>query len=189
VFRQANVVGSQVPQAMGLAWAADLRDEQRAVLCHFDDGATSTGDFHAGMNFAGVFDTPNIFFCNNNQWALSVPRTKQTASETLAQKANAYGFDGVQVDGMNPLAIYQVVSDAVETAKDMNSDEPRPTMIESIVYQLNPPNTHVDMRPEEEVEQWRRWDPIPRFETFLTETGRLDDRTYQRLGDYLDSGR
>ncbi len=84
---------------MGAAWASTLTDERKAFLCYFGDGATSEGDFHEALNFAGVFDTPNVFFCQNNQWAISVPRERQTASATLAQKAEAYGFEGVQVDG------------------------------------------------------------------------------------------
>lgn len=92
--------------------------DDAVVLAYFGDGATSEGDFHEGVNFAGVFDVPAVFFCNNNQWAISLPRERQTASATLAGKAAAYGFDGVQVDGMDPLAVYQVTSEAVAKARD-----------------------------------------------------------------------
>ena len=179
IFTVAVPIASQLPHATGMAWASKLKDEQdKAFLCYFGDGATSEGDFHEGMNFAGVFDTPNVFFCNNNQWAISVPRERQTASETLAQKATAYGFEGVQVDGMDPLAVYQVTKDAVEKAKDPDEDELRPTMIEAVQYRFGAHTTADDpsvYREEAEVEKWKAKDPIPRLEAFLKDTDRLDD--------------
>ncbi|WP_336035490.1 pyruvate dehydrogenase (acetyl-transferring) E1 component subunit alpha [Halobacterium yunchengense] len=179
LFTVAVPIASQIPHATGLAWASKLQDEDdRAFLCYFGDGATSEGDFHEGLNFAGVFDTPNVFFCNNNQWAISVPRARQTASETLAQKASAYGFEGVQVDGMDPLAVYKVTADALEKAKDPGEGERRPTLVEAVQYRFGAHTTADDpsvYRDEEEVEEWRAKDPIPRLETFLKETGRLDD--------------
>lgn len=178
VFPVAVPIGTQIPHATGAAWAAKLRGETRAFLVHFGDGATSEGDFHEGLNFAGVFDTPAIFFCNNNQWAISVPRERQTASETIAQKAVAYGFEGVQVDGMDPLAVYRVTRDAIDKAKNPGEDELRPTLIEAVQYRFGAHTTADDpsvYRSEEEVERWRQIDPISRFETFLTETGRLDE--------------
>jgi pyruvate dehydrogenase E1 component alpha subunit len=92
--------------------------DDAVVLAYFGDGATSERDFHEGLNFAGVLDVPAVFFCNNNQWAISLPRERQTASATLAGEAAAYGFDGVQVDGMDPLAVYQVTSEAVAKARN-----------------------------------------------------------------------
>jgi len=117
IFSVAVPIATQIPHATGAAWASKLQGEEKAFVCYFGDGATSEGDFHEGLNFAGVFDTPNVFFCNNNQWAISVPRERQTASATLAQKATAYGFEGVQVDGMDPLAVYKVTREAIEKAK------------------------------------------------------------------------
>ncbi|WP_089670404.1 pyruvate dehydrogenase (acetyl-transferring) E1 component subunit alpha [Halobacterium jilantaiense] len=179
IFTVAVPIASQLPHATGMAWASKLKDEQdKAFLCYFGDGATSEGDFHEGMNFAGVFDTPNVFFCNNNQWAISVPRERQTASATLAQKAEAYGFEGVQVDGMDPLAVYQVTRDAIEKAKDPDEDELRPTMIEAVQYRFGAHTTADDpsvYRDEAEVEKWKAKDPIPRLEAFLKNTDRLDD--------------
>jgi len=100
-------VGSQLPHAVGLAWSNRLRgDDGAAYACYFGDGATSEGDVHEAMTFAGVFDTPNVFFCQNNGWAISVPRERQTAAETLARKAAGYGFEDVRVDGTDPLAVY-----------------------------------------------------------------------------------
>ncbi|MDY6765307.1 MAG: thiamine pyrophosphate-dependent enzyme, partial [Halobacteria archaeon] len=156
------------------------KDEKKAFLCYFGDGATSEGDFHEGLNFAGVFDTPNIFFCNNNQYAISVPREKQTASKTISQKANAYGFKGVQVDGMDPLAVYKTTKEAVDKAKNPKKDELRPTLIEAVQYRFNAHTTADDpskYRDEKEVEKWREKDPLKRLRKFLTRTGRLDTET------------
>ena len=179
LFTVAVPIASQIPHATGMAWASKLKHESnKAFLCYFGDGATSEGDFHEGLNFAGVFDTPNVFFCNNNQWAISVPRERQTASETLAQKATAYGFEGVQVDGMDPLAVYKVTKEALEKARDPDEDELRPTLIEAVQYRFGAHTTADDpsvYREEEEVEKWKAKDPLPRMETFLKNTDRLDD--------------
>ena len=184
MFTMAVPIATQVPHATGAAWASKLKGERKAFLCYFGDGATSEGDFHEGMNFAGVFDTPTVFFCNNNQWAISVPRERQSASATLAQKAHAYGFEGVQVDGMDPLAVYQVTRDAVEKAKDPAEDELRPTMIEAVQYRFGAHTTADDpsvYRDDDEVEEWKRKDPIPRLETFLRERGLLDDEAIETI--------
>jgi len=178
IFSVAVPIATQIPHATGAAWASKLRDENKAFLCYFGDGATSEGDFHEGLNFAGVFDVPAVFVCNNNQWAISVPRERQTRSATLAQKADAYGFEGVQVDGMDPLAVYQVTKAAVEKAKHPNPDELRPTLIEAVQYRYGAHTTADDpsvYRDEEEVEKWRAKDPIPRMERFLRDRGILDD--------------
>ncbi len=178
IFTVAVPIATQIPHATGAAWAARLKGEEQAFLCYFGDGATSEGDFHEGLNFAGVFDTPTVFFCNNNQWAISVPRERQTASETLAQKATAYGFEGVQVDGMDPLAVYKVTREAVEKAKDPGPGELRPTLIEAVQYRFGAHTTADDpsvYRDDEEVEEWKQKDPIPRMEQFLRNQGMLDD--------------
>ncbi|MFC7114306.1 pyruvate dehydrogenase (acetyl-transferring) E1 component subunit alpha [Natronoarchaeum sp. GCM10025703] len=184
VFTVAVPIATQIPHATGMAWASKLKGEERAFLCYFGDGATSEGDFHEGLNFAGVFDVPAVFFCNNNQWAISMPRERQTASQTLAQKATAYGFEGVQVDGMDPLAVYKVTKDAVEKAKDPGTGELRPTLIEAVQYRFGAHTTADDpsvYRDEAEVERWKQKDPLPRMETFLRSTGRLDDETVDAI--------
>ena len=197
LFAVAVPIATQIPHATGAAWASKLRDEEeRAFLCYFGDGATSEGDFHEGLNFAGVFDVPAVFFCNNNQWAISVPRERQTASATLAQKAEAYGFEGVQVDGMDPLAVYAVTREAVEKAKDPDGaanealgSATRPTMIEAVQYRFGAHTTADDptvYRDDEEVERWKQKDPIPRMETFLRETGRLDDESVAAIEDRIE---
>jgi pyruvate dehydrogenase E1 component alpha subunit len=186
IFPVAVPIASQIPHATGAAWAARLQgNDDEAVICYFGDGATSEGDFHEGLNFAGVFDAPAVFFCNNNQWAISVPRERQTASETLAQKAQAYGFEGVLVDGMDPLAVYKVTKAALDKARDPapTRDNPhgrarRPTLIEAVQYRFGAHTTADDpsvYRDEEEVERWKAKDPIPRLENYLRQEEILDD--------------
>ncbi|WP_411967541.1 pyruvate dehydrogenase (acetyl-transferring) E1 component subunit alpha [Haloferax sp. YSSS75] len=185
ILPPAVPIASQIPHATGAAWALKLQGKtDRAVMVYFGDGATSEGDFHEGLNFAGVFDTPNVFFCNNNQWAISVPRERQTNAETIAQKATAYGMDGVQVDGMDPLAVYAVTQAALEKARNPTEGEGRPTLIEAVQYRFGAHTTADDptvYRDDEEVEKWKAKDPIPRLETFLRETGRLDDEKVETI--------
>jgi pyruvate dehydrogenase E1 component alpha subunit len=184
MFPVAVPIATQILHATGAAWAKKLQGKDEAVLCYFGDGATSEGDFHEGLNFAGVFDTPNVFFCNNNQWAISVPRERQTAAETLAQKSVAYGFEGVQVDGMDPLAVYAATRAAVDKAKNPGEGERRPTLIEAVQYRFGAHTTADDpsvYRDEDEVEQWKQKDPIPRLETYLRNTGRLDDESVDAI--------
>ena len=123
----------------------------------------------------------------SNQWAISLPRERQTASATLAQKADGYGFDGVQVDGMDPLAVYQVTSEAVSKARDPPAGDLRPTLIEAVQYRFGAHTTADDpsvYREDEEVERWKRKDPIPRLETFLRDRELLDD---ERVADIEES--
>ena len=178
-------IATQIPQAMGMAWGHKLQGEpDRAVLCHFGDGATSEGDFHEGLNFAGVFDVPAVFFCNNNQWAISTPAERQTASDTLAGKARAYGVEGVRVDGMDPLAVYQVTREALAKAKRPGPGELRPTLVESVQYRYGAHTTADDpsvYRDESEVEEWRQRDPVDRLETFLSDRGILDERRQSEI--------
>ena len=184
-------VGTQVPQAVGMAWSFALRGlEDRAVLCHLGDGATSEGDVHEGLTFAGVFDVPAVFLCNNNGYAISTPVSRQTASETLAAKAAAYGIDGVRVDGMDPLAVYQVVSEALSKAKAPIDGEPRPTFIEAIQYRYGAHTTADDpsrYRDDAEVERWRERDPLDRLEGYLAFEGILDDDREAAIGERVSA--
>lgn len=167
-------VGSQVPHAVGIAYASKFRGEKSVALAYFGDGATSEGDFHEGLNFAGVYRTPNVFVCQNNQFAISTRRAKQTASPTIAQKAIAYGFPGILVDGNDVLAMYAASREAVERARKGDG----PTLIESFTYRLSDHTTSDDWRKyrsKEEVAEWERKDPLKRFGTYLTAQGILKD--------------
>ena len=183
-------IASHVPHATGLAWAADLRGDDVAVVCHLGDGATSEGDFHEGLNFAGVYDVPVVFVCHDNGWAISHPAERQTASATFAEKARAYGFPGVRVDGMDPLATYEVVRDALERARSTDGDRPRPTLVEAVEYRFGAHTTADDpsvYRDEAAVAPWRERDPLPRLERFLRERGCLDDGRVEAIADDVES--
>lgn len=163
-------VASHIPHAVGAALAAKIRDHKTAVLCTFSDGATSQGDFHEALNFAGVYGTANVFVCYNNQYAISLPRSKQTASATLAQKAEAYGFSGLLVDGNDVLAMYQTVKEALHKARNGGG----PTLIEAYTYRMSNHTTSDDAskyRTEEEARQWEEKDPIKRFRMYLQNQG------------------
>lgn len=173
-------VGSQMLHAVGLGWAAKYRQTDDVAMTFFGDGATSEGDFHEGLNFAAVFQTPVIFVCQNNQWAISVPVSKQTRSKTLAQKALAYGMPGIQVDGNDILAVYAATREAVDRARSGGG----PTLIECVTYRLMMHTTADDpkrYRSEEEVEQWTRRDPLPRFEKYLIDRGTLSEEKRNAL--------
>jgi pyruvate dehydrogenase E1 component alpha subunit len=155
------------------------RGKDDVTMTFFGDGATSQGDFHEGLNFAGVFQLPVIFVCQNNQWAISIPRARQTRSKTLAQKAVAYGIPGIQVDGNDILAVYAAAGEAVERARTGGGA----TLIECVTYRMAVHTTADDpkrYRSEAEVEEWRRKDPIARFQGYLKAKGLLSDDALTR---------
>src|SRR5712691_7066286 len=159
-------VGTQLPHAVGLAYAAQYRGDDAVVMAYCGDGATSEGDFHEALNFAGVWHVPMVFVVQNHQWAISVPLKKQTHSRTIAQKALAYGFPGIQVDGNDVLAVYAASREAVERARRGDG----PTLIECITYRLGMHTTSDDptkYRSAEEVAAWERKDPLTRFTAYL----------------------
>ncbi|PSQ42004.1 pyruvate dehydrogenase (acetyl-transferring) E1 component subunit alpha [Halobacteriales archaeon SW_7_68_16] len=190
VFPQAVPIATQIPHAAGIGMAADHHGDDRAVLCYFGDGATSEGDFHEGLNVAGVFDAPVVFFCENNGWAISMPSDRQTASETIAAKAEAYGFDGGRVDGNDPLAVREFVGSALATARD---DEP--VLVESLTYRQgahttsDDPDRYRDREPD--LPDWRTADPIDRYARYLREQGVIDagfvDAAREAAGDELET--
>jgi pyruvate dehydrogenase E1 component alpha subunit len=168
-------VATQVPIAVGVALAAKAKGDAIAALAFMGDGATSKGDFHEGLNFAGVFSAPVVFVCQNNQWAISVPLRRQTAAKTLAQKAVAYGFPGVQVDGNDVFAVYRATHEALDRARAGMG----PTLIECLTYRLGDHTTADDAsryRSGEEVERWKKKDPIDRLRKYM-EKGGLWDRS------------
>ena len=170
----SSPIGTQITQAVGAAMAAQRRADRLVTVAFFGDGATSSNDFHAGMNFAGVFRTPTIFFCQNNQWAISLPRERQTRSPTLAEKAAAYGFPGVVVDGADVRAVYRAVREARERAVSGGG----PTLIEAQVYRFGPHSTSDDprrYRSDQEVTEARSRDPVQLLRSTLREEGGWDD--------------
>jgi pyruvate dehydrogenase E1 component alpha subunit len=170
IFTIAIPVGTQVPHAVGFAWAAKLRGDKIAVLVYFGDGASSEGDVHEGMNFAGVFKVPVVLLCQNNQWAISVPRSRQTAAETLAQRAISYGFEGLQVDGNDVFAVYKATKEALDKARSGNG----PTLIECLTYRMSDHTTSDDAqryRTSQELKEWARRDPIERLRKYMNKNG------------------
>jgi pyruvate dehydrogenase E1 component alpha subunit len=173
-------IASHIPHAVGLAWAEKMKGTDNAAIVYFGDGATSKGDFHEAMTFAGVFKIPCIFLCQNNQWAISVPRSRQTASETIAQKANAYGFEGVLVDGNDVFAVYRATQDALRKARAGKG----PTLIECYTYRLESHTTADDWkryRSEREVEEWRKKDPILRLRKYMEKEKMWDEKREREL--------
>jgi pyruvate dehydrogenase E1 component alpha subunit len=178
-------VGSQTLHAVGIGWAMQYRGKDDVAMVFFGDGATSQGDFHEALNFAGVYKTPTIFVCQNNQWAISVPREKQTASKTLAQKALGNGVPGIQVDGNDILAVYVASKEAVERARAGEG----PTLIEAVTYRMSVHTTADDptrYREDSEVEEWAARDPIDRFQIYLKNKGLLDDEKIEALEEEID---
>ncbi len=169
-FTVSIPVSTQILHAVGAAWAAKIQKKNRVSVVYFGDGATSEGDFHEGLNFSGVFKTPTVFICQNNQYAISLPREKQTASKTLAQKALAYGFEGIQVDGNDVLAVYSATEAALQKAREGGG----PTLIECFTYRMGAHTTSDDpkkYRKKEEEEEWKKKDPIKRFQIYLERKG------------------
>jgi len=152
--------GAQITQAVGFAWAARMKRDDLAVLAYFGDGATSSNEFHNGLNFAGVFKAPVVFLCRNNGWATSTPTERQTGSATFAEKGIAYGIPSVRVDGNDLLAVIKVTQDAVERAARGEGA----TLIEAMTYRMGAPNSDDPRAPlaEEGLDAWRALDPIKR---------------------------
>lgn len=177
-------VASQLPHAVGIAYGLKYRQQDRVVMVFFGDGATSEGDFHEALNFAGVFSAPVVFVCQNNQWAISLPRSKQTRSETLAQKALAYNITGIQVDGNDVLAVYAAAKEAVERARSGDG----PTLIECLTYRMSVHTTADDpkrYREDEEVEEWEKRDPLVRFQEYLKDKNILSKEKIEKLEEKI----
>lgn len=170
----SSCIGTQLPQAVGAAWAAKLRGASTVVIGFLGDGATSEPDFHIAMNFAGVYKVPCVIICQNNHWAISVPTARQTASPTIAIKGRAYGVPSIRVDGNDVLAVYKAVSEAVARARGGGG----PTFIEALTYRIGAHSSSDDptrYRSQEEVDLWMKRDPLLRLRRYLTASGALDD--------------
>jgi pyruvate dehydrogenase E1 component alpha subunit len=182
----SSPVGTQITQAVGFAWGAKLRKEDLVTLVYFGDGATSSSDFHAGMNFAGVFRVPTVLFCRNNGWAISVPSERQTASRTFAVKGVAYGVPSARVDGNDALAVVAVVRQAVQRAVEGGG----PTLVEALTYRMGGHSTSDDpnaYRGKGVLEAWTERDPLRRMRRYLERRGIWDDAREQQLAEEMDA--
>jgi pyruvate dehydrogenase E1 component alpha subunit/2-oxoisovalerate dehydrogenase E1 component alpha subunit len=189
-YRPANFVswssciGTQIPHAVGAAWAMKIKGDKNVAIGYMGDGATSQGDFHVAMNFAGVYKVPVVFFCQNNQWSISVNIKQQTASESIAIKAEAYGFKGVTVDGNDVLAVYSATKDAVDNARAGNG----PGFVEAVTYRMGAHSSSDDprlYRQDDEVEEWKRKDPINRLLKYLEQLGYWSSSEQEALEERL----
>jgi pyruvate dehydrogenase E1 component alpha subunit len=182
----SSPVGTQITHAVGVAWGAKIRREQVASLVYFGDGATSSSDFHSGVNFAGVFRLPVVFLCRNNGWAISVPVERQTATHTFAEKAVGYGIPGVRVDGNDIFAVVAVTRRAVE--RGLRGEGP--TLIEAITYRMGGHSTSDDpnrYRENQAVEAWAARDPIERVRRYLEKRGAWSDAEEKNLKADIDA--
>jgi pyruvate dehydrogenase E1 component alpha subunit len=169
----SSVIGTQITHAVGAAYGARYRHEPGAVLAFFGDGATSSNDFHGGLNFAGVFRLPVVFCCTNNQWAISVPVSRQTAVRSLATKANEYGFPGVWVDGTDFVSVYSELGAALRKAREGGG----PTMLEFVLYRMTAHSSSDDptrYQPADWAERAAAHDPVGRLEGWMATHGLLD---------------
>lgn len=174
ILSRSSVVGTQIPQASGIALASKLRREDTVTICYFGDGATSQGDFHEGFNFAGIHRLPVVFVCENNGYAISVTAARQHAVENLSTRAVGYGFPGVTVDGNDVLAVYEATRKAADRARAGEG----PTFIEAKTYRFTPHTSNDDpsrYRSKAEEEAWRLRDPIDRLKKYLFQSGMLDE--------------
>lgn len=180
IFTQSSPTGTQIPHAVGLALANKVQHRDSVTYVSFGEGTSNQGDFHEALNFAGVHHLPVVFFCENNRYAISVPESKQLACENVADRAAGYGFEGVIVDGQDPLAVYEAMKRAVDKARSGGG----PTLIEAKTYRFVPHSSDDDdrsYRTREEVEQERARDPILRMKAYLMEHGLWDEEQDQAL--------
>ena len=178
-------IGSQIGHAAGLAYASKIKQKGEVSIAYIGDGGTSHGEFHEGLNFAAVYDVPMIVIIQNNQYAISTPRIKQTKSTTLAQKAISYGIPGIQVDGNDVLAMYVATSYALERARKGEG----PTLIEAVTYRLGPHTTSDDptiYRSDDEVKVWEKRDPLIRFKQYLLDYKFLTEKEDLKIQEEVE---
>lgn len=180
IATQSSPVATQLPHACGLAWAMRLKREKGVVWVSFGDGVASKGDFHEALNFAGIHKLPVIFFCENNYYAISVPFSKQSAVPRVSDRASGYNMPGVSVDGNDVFEVYAAMKEAVDRAMAGEG----PTLLEARTYRFSPHTSNDDdrrYRSVQEVEEWRRKDPIPRLAAYLMEIGEWDETRDEKL--------
>ena len=181
----SSCIATQLPHAVGWAMAARLRRDPRIALAYVGEGGTSEGDFHVAMNFAGVYQAPVVVVIQNNQWAISVPASSQTASGSFAVKGAAYGVPWARVDGNDVLAMVSATTAAVERARRGGG----PTLIEALTYRIGSHSTSDDAvryRPAEELAHWTAMDPIERFRRHLQGRGLWDGAAETGLRSRLE---
>lgn len=174
IISGSSPVTTQLLHAVGVGLAAKMEKKDLVVLTAFGEGSSNQGDFHEGLNFAGVHRLPVIFLCENNQYAISVPVEKQVAGGSVAARGQGYGIPGIKVDGNDPLAVFEAVREAAERAREGEG----PTLIEAVSYRLVPHSSDDDdrtYREKGEVEEARKQDPLLRFKKYLEETGVLTE--------------
>lgn len=182
----SSPVTTQVPHAVGFALAAKMKNKDFVSIVSFGDGSSNQGDFHEGCNFAGVHKLPVIFFCQNNQYAISVPLNKQVACESIADRALGYGFPGVKVDGNDPFEVYRVVKEARERALAGEG----PTLIEANLYRLSPHSTSdndLAYRTKEEVDEHWAKDALPKLKEYMIASGFWSEEQDKQLQDEVMS--
>ena len=174
---------AMLPVAVGAALAFRIREEPRVAVAWFGDGASARGDTHEGMNLAGVKRLPVVFVCDNNQWAYSTPTHLEFPTEHIADRAEAYGFEGVVVDGTDVLAVYREARRAIEKARDGGG----PTLIECMTLRMEGHAVHDDAFyvPKDLFEEWAKRDPIERFRTWLKEHANLGDEEEDEIAAEL----
>ncbi len=180
VITGSSPIATQLPHAAGLAYAAKLRREDRVAVSWFGEGATSKGDFHEALNFAGIHQLPMVFVCENNGYAISVPMSSESAVDDVADRAHGYGFGGVIVDGNDPLDVYAAVHAAVRHARRGDG----PTLVECKTYRYLAHTSDDDdrtYRTPQEVEAWRKKDPLRRITQYLIEQRLLSEADEERI--------
>jgi len=177
-------IAAQLPHATGLAWGLRLRGEDSVVIAYIGDGGSSEGDFHEALNLAGVVKAPIVFFLQNNQWAISTSRRVQSATRSFALRAAGYGLEGVEVDGNDVMAVYDVTSEAVARARGGDG----PSLIEAVTYRMGFHNTTDNpsrYQDPKEYEEARSRDPIERVQKYLAALGLWDANREAALTDEL----
>jgi pyruvate dehydrogenase E1 component alpha subunit/2-oxoisovalerate dehydrogenase E1 component alpha subunit len=180
----SSVIGTQLSQAAGAAMAAKIRGDRTVIAAFLGDGASSSAEFHVSMNFAAVYDAPVVFICQNNQWAISVPFSRQTATGSVAEKAEAYGMPGIRIDGNDVLAVFETVAEAAERARSGGG----PTLVECLTYRQLGHSSSDDptrYRDPAEVLEWEQRDPLDRFKKALEERGIMRDEWNAELTEEI----